>query len=88
MQITIYLSGIFNFLIEWENQAIKITEELNQACLTNWKINHRVRGCVEDVCLETFEVPVCLTILSWVSARESAYSLLISAGPYNLYPFL
>lgn len=29
MQITSYLSGIFNFLIEWENQAIKITEELN-----------------------------------------------------------
>lgn len=29
MQITIYSSGIFNFLIEWENQAIKITEELN-----------------------------------------------------------
>lgn len=29
MQITIYLSGIFNFLIERENQAIKITEELN-----------------------------------------------------------
>lgn len=29
MQITIYLSGIFNFLVEWESQAIKITEELN-----------------------------------------------------------
>lgn len=29
MQITIYLYGIFNFLIEWANQAIKITEELN-----------------------------------------------------------
>lgn len=29
MQITIYLSWIFNFLLEGENQAIKITEELN-----------------------------------------------------------